>query len=91
MACACFDPMDIPAHGHSVSMNDTRNFRHWDILAEEIFGAMDVSARDILAPEHFGTWIFWHLAKQYGHFGIDILATVLVCCNGHFNTMTFWH
>jgi hypothetical protein len=33
---------------------------------------MDISARDILVPEHFGPWIFWHLAKQYGCFGKDI-------------------
>ena len=35
-------------------------------------------ARDILEPEHFGTWIFWHLAKQYG---TDILGPVVLCQN----------
>ena len=30
---------------------------------------MTILAQDILAPEHFSTWIFWHLAKQYGRFG----------------------
>ena len=61
-------------HGHF----DTRTFRHGDILAQGIFSTMDISARDILAPEHFGTWIFGHLAKQYGRFGTDILAPVLL-------------
>ena len=35
-------------------------------------------ARDILEPEHLGTWIFWHLAKQYG---TDILGPVVLCQN----------
>ena len=35
-----------------------RMFWHGDILAQGIFGTMDILARDILAPEHFGTWIF---------------------------------
>ena len=50
-------------------------FWHGVILAQGIFGTMDVSAWDILAPEHFGTcmdilvpckaiWTFWHR-----HFG----------------------
>ena len=47
---------------------DTRTFQHGGILAQGIFGAMDVSARDILASKCFGTLIFWHLAKQFGHF-----------------------
>ena len=44
---------------------------------------MNILAQDILAPEHFSTWIFWHLAKQYGRFGTDILAPVLLCRNVH--------
>ena len=44
---------------------------------------MDILARDILAPEHLGTLIFWHLAKQYGHFGTDISAPVLLYQNVH--------
>ena len=47
-------------HGHF----NTRTFRHWDILEEGSFGAMDILAQDILAPDHFGTWMGWHLAKQ---------------------------
>ena len=44
---------------------------------------MDILARDIWAPEHLGTWIFWHLAKQYGRFGTDISAPVLLYQNVH--------
>ena len=32
---------------------------------------------------HFGTWIFWHLLEQYGCFGTDIWAPVLLCQNVH--------
>ena len=46
----------------------TVNFRHNEFSAQEHFG---------------GTWIFWHPAKQYGRFGIDILAPVLLCQNVH--------
>jgi hypothetical protein len=56
-----------------------KNFSQGDILAQGFFGTMDVLARDISALEHFGTWIFWHLAKQYGRFGTDILPPVLLC------------
>ena len=42
------------------------------------FWHKEFSARDILAPEHLGTWIFGHLAKQNGRFGTDILAPVLL-------------
>ena len=45
-----------------------RHFGSWDILAEGIFGGMDILAWDITATKHFSTWIFWNLAKQYGHF-----------------------
>ena len=48
---------------------DTRTFWHRDILAQVIFGTMDVSARDISAPEDFRTWMFCRLWNQYGHFG----------------------
>ena len=59
---------------------DTRTFRHREILVQWIFGTMNVSARDISATEHFGTWMFWHLGKQNGHF--STCATVLKCpCN----------
>ena len=58
-----------------------KNFSQGDILAQGFFGTMDVLARDISALEHFGTWIFWHLAKQYGRFGTDILPPVLLCWN----------
>ena len=51
-------------HGHF-----DRTFQHRDILAQGIFGAMDISAWDISVSEQFSTWIFWHLAKQYGRFG----------------------
>ena len=63
-ACSCFGLADALAHGHF----GTRNFLHHGCLA-----------RDMSAPEHFGTWIFWHLAKQYGHFGTDILAPWHLC------------
>ena len=52
-------------HGHF----DTRTFRHGDILVQGILGTIDIATRDISAAEHFGTWIFWHLANKYGHFG----------------------
>ena len=58
-------------------------FRRKDFFAWGHFGTMGVSAQDISAPEHLGTWIFWHLAKQYGHFGTDIWAPVLLCRNVH--------
>ena len=50
-------PANVPLDGHF----NTGTFQHGDI-----------SARDISAPEHFGTWIFWHLAKEYGHFDTEI-------------------
>ena len=62
---------------------DMATFWHGEFLAQRIFGTMDIKARDISAPEHFGTWIFWHLAKQYGCFATDILAPVLLCRNVH--------
>ena len=49
-------------HGHL----DTRTFPHGDILAQGIFSTMDILARDISSPEHFGT---------------DIFAPVLLCQN----------
>ena len=58
-------------------------FQHGKFSAQGIFTAVDISAQDILAPENLGTWIFWHLAKQYGRFGTDILAPVLLCRNVH--------
>ena len=51
------------------------------ILGQGIFGT--TLARNMLGPENFGTWIFWHLAKQYGRFGTDISAPVLLCRNVH--------
>ena len=53
---------------------DMGNFRHGEFLARGIFGTRTFRHRDISAPERFGTWIFWHLAKQCGHFGTDISA-----------------
>ena len=47
----CTGPADVPAHGRF----DTRTFQHGYILAQGIFGTMDVSAQNILAPKHFGT------------------------------------
>ena len=58
-------------------------YRHMDILSPWTFQHKNFLAQDILAPENFGTWIFWHLAKQYGRFGTDILAPVLLCRNVH--------
>ena len=69
-------------------------FHHGNILAHAPLGAVDVPADghfntgtfqrgDISAPEHFGTWIFGHLSKQYGRFGTDISAPMLLCRNVH--------
>ena len=66
-------------HGHF----DTRTFQHEDILAKGIFNAMDISAWDISATEHFSIWIFWHLEKQYKRFSTDTSAPVLLCQNVH--------
>ena len=57
-----FIPKDVPVDGRF----NMGTFWHKEFSTREIFSTMDISARDILAPEHFGTWIFWHLAKHYG-------------------------
>ena len=62
---------------------DARTFRHRDILTQGIFGTMDISPWDILAPEDFRTWMFFRLGKQYGHFGRDIVAPVRLCRNAN--------
>ena len=74
LALRTFRQMDISTR----ESFDLGNFRQGEFSAQGIFGTMDISARDISAPEHFSTWIFWLLAKQYGCFGIDILAPVLL-------------
>ena len=60
-----------------------RTFRQMDISTLERFGMGNFRHGEFSAPEHFGTWIFWHLAKQYGRFGTDISAPVLLCRNVH--------
>ena len=53
-------------------------FQHGEFSAWGIFWH-----EEFLALEHFSTWLFWHLAKQYGHSSTDISGPVLLCRNVH--------
>ena len=66
--CGCFGRWTFQQGNLSTWGNiGTVNFRHDEFSAQE----------------HFGTWIFWHPAKQYGRLSTDILAPVLLCQNVH--------
>jgi hypothetical protein len=47
-------------------------FQHWNFSTWGIFSTGKFRHEEFSAPEHFGTGIFWHLAKKYGRFGKDI-------------------
>ena len=49
---------------------------HGDFLAAGYFDTGTFLHRNTLAWGHYGTGKFWHRAKQYEHFGTDILASV---------------
>ena len=50
--------------------------RYGDFLAAGYFGTGTFLHWNTLAWGHYGTGKFWHHAKQYEHFGTDILASV---------------
>ena len=59
-------------HGHLI----TGTFRHEEISAGEYFGMgiLWYHGRFSTVSGYFGTYTFWHHAKQYRHFGTDISA-----------------
>ena len=79
----------IFGHMHVSALQKYRHmdFVSMDVSTQGLFGMGTFWHKEFSVPEHFGTWIFWHLAQQYGRFGTDICAEMSV--RQHVRTLYF--